>query len=555
MPIGVERFATLCYNLPAPAPIAAPHALKAFRYLDPFKDKKTLASPTPLEILNLVTTGTFNYQRCLSTLPKAEYVVPRQSLADEATAELRKARCLLIHSRLGNGKSIFVYILAFKLAEEGYNCFLCAPDPARVQEDLEILKTFRKVALFFDSYNTAIDVVPQLTELSSDTKFIVAVRTGVQEVRLHEIMAKLPSPMRRISLNGLHEQDREDFKRLLDTSGVRTPTLEGTIDQCTAMREVVVSLYDNPDIKARIEGELAPLLNDQSFKAVFIVSQLLKWIGEDLGAGFLRTVTQRDAYAEIARFREFAIDIFSLDNDELHVRSALFAEYLIQTHFTTIDILDCVFRIIVESATRRTERRYQRVLSTLMRVSNLRQLLRKDANRHYCLMDFFDRLHGAEEVNKEPLFWLQYSILMVDGEDLIAAERFLDTAYARAAASHGFQTYQIDTHALWLYLLIEERENTPTVQRFDRIMEKAELVLAMIGDESHRPHAIRVLQGIEPFAWARASVLSVAERNALVVQCNRLIEQLDRLSSEVLADCDARAVRGSLVRARGRFAM
>ena len=55
-------------------------------------------------------------------------------------------------------------------------------------------------------------------------------------------------------------------------------------------------------------------------------------------------------------------------------------------------------------------------------------------------------LHRDIGVNNEPLFWLQYSILMMDSDDLIAAERFLGTAYARASKIHGFRTFQMDTH-------------------------------------------------------------------------------------------------------------
>ena len=93
------------------------------RYLDPIRDRKTLSRPTAIEVLNLVTYGSFNYERCLGTLPRAEYVVPRQRLAREATERLKVARCLIVHSRIGNGKTIFLYILSHMLSQQGYRCF------------------------------------------------------------------------------------------------------------------------------------------------------------------------------------------------------------------------------------------------------------------------------------------------------------------------------------------------------------------------------------------------------------------------------------------------
>jgi hypothetical protein len=554
LPIGIEGFAELCRTLPRPERLANPHSLKAFKYLDPFKDKRALAAPTPLEILRLVTYGTFNYLRCLSTLPRAEYVVPRQKLADQAAKELATARCLVVHSRLGNGKSIFLHILAHKLSEAGYHCFMCRTNPLVSQNDLDLLQTFDKTAIFFDSYNTAIDLIEELTKLTPEPKFVVAVRSGVQEVRLHEIQQRLPKPLWRLSLNGIEEDDKNDFRLLLDRSGVRTPNLEAGIEQCNDFREVVVSLYDNREIKEKITNELEPISKDKNFRKVFIVSNLIKWVGQDVEAAFIRSVTGRDAYAEMTRFPEIAGDMFRLYDDELQVRSALFAEYLIQNHFTTADILECVYDIVVEAVKRKKERQYQAITSQLMQVSNLKRALRNDPHHQGALIGLFEKAQRDIEINKEPLFWLQYTILMIDDNNLAAAERFLETAYARAAASPGFRTYQIDTQALRLYLLLEERARDPHVLRFDQIIEKMELVLAMIGDESHRGHAIRVLEGIEPFIAARVSALAGGEMDGLDLQFSRLVDNLDRLSPEIRAQSGSDQVKASILRARQRIA-
>ena len=130
LPIGTDGFAELCRTLPKTEHNVDPYTLKAFQYLDPFKDKRTLSPPTANEILNLVTYGTFNYQRCLATLPGGEYVVPRQRLAVEAAAQLIHARCLLVHSRIGNGKKYFPAHLGVYAFSTGLPLFLVAFQPA-----------------------------------------------------------------------------------------------------------------------------------------------------------------------------------------------------------------------------------------------------------------------------------------------------------------------------------------------------------------------------------------------------------------------------------------
>jgi hypothetical protein len=553
LPLDAREFAELCRTLPKPPPVTELNAIKAFRYLNPFLDKKTLAPPTSIEIRNLMTYGTFNYQRCLSTLPESTYVVARQRLANEALARLKDARCLIVHSRLGNGKSIFLHILAHKLAADGYRCFLCRQNPMLLQRDLEQLKALKKIAIFFDSYNTAIDVIEQLSELLSETKFIVAVRTSVQDVRLHEIQARLPAPLSRMSLNKIDREDIANFQDLLYRSGVQSADLPRLIDRCNDMREVIVSLFDHLEISEKIQNDFVPLLQNRNFKRVFVASQLLKWVGEDVGSAFLRTVTGLDAYAEMAKFREITGDVFSMEDDGLQVRSAIFSQYLIERHLTTPDILDSIYSIVVEAVKRKKERRYQPIVSSLVRVSNLKRALQRDPDHQTSLIGLFERLRRDIDVNREPLFWLQYSFLMTDASDLEAAERFLDTAYERARQNPGFQTYQIDTHALRLLLLIEEQNRANTnVPRFERVIQKLELVLSMVADESHRPYAVKVLAGLEPFVVARLSALSLSERNLLVIQFHRIVDNLDRLSPDARAQSGSDQVKASILRAKER---
>ena len=386
LPVEVTGFAHLCRTLPKPESTDNLHTLKAFRYIDPIKDKRTLAPPTAVEILNLMTYGTFNYQRCLSTLPRAEYVAPRRELVDKSVNELKDARCLLIHSYLGNGKTIFLHILAHTLSEQGYRCFISRTDPIILKRDLEILARFPKLVIFFDSYNAAIEIIERLSQDLPKAKFIVSIRTGIQDVRLHEIRSRLPEPLHRIGLNGIQPQDTDDFKNLLDKSGVRVQDMEEQIDRCGNFREIVVSLYDNMHIKEKIKTAIEPIFREQNSRNIFISSHLLCWVGQDIDAAFLRNVTGSDAYAELAKFEDVSRDFFRFDDDEIYVRSATFSEYLIQNHMNSGDIVDCVHQIIVAAVRRKETRHYRSILSSLMRYSILDRALKNELDRSKILV-------------------------------------------------------------------------------------------------------------------------------------------------------------------------
>lgn len=557
LPIGMDAFSDLCKTLPPPQPSTSdPHSLKLFRYLDPLKDKRTLAPPTAVEILNLLRYGAFNRQRCISTLPKAQYVVPRQALANEAAEKLATARCLLVHSRIGNGKTTFLHILAHRLFEAGYRCFWCkSGTPAlhsyhpHLRRDIQTLRSLGNAVIIFDSYDTAIELADALSESLSDVKFIVSVRTGVHSVRTHEIHSKLPDPIRSVNLNGIQQTDVDDFRKLLDSIGISTDEQRRLVRHKNDFRDVMLTLFDNATVRNGILEALSPLLDDADYKRVFIVCQVLKWVGQEADDALLRIVTRSDPYLQIRRYPDVSADIFSFEDDNLGVRSSILSEYLINHHLTTEDVIAWIYKIVVEAVKRKRERRNRTILTRLMRFSLLHQAFRNDARRLERLTDLFELWRRDDLINREPLFWLQYAILKTEANDLQLAESFIETAYSRAHEIPGFRTYQIDTYALRLLLLLETRAaDAGPVRRFDRIIDKLEQVRPMIGDVNYRWHAVQVLAELEPFVALRTGSMSNGERIALVHQLRLLLQNMQLLTAEARAETGADKVERKVER-------
>ena len=189
-----------------------------------------------------------------------------------------------------------------------------------------------------------------------------------------------------------------------------------------------------------------------------------------------------------------------------------------------------------------------------MQFSNLNRALRKEPDRLEKLTSLFERLRLNNDVNEEPLFWLQYSILKTDSGDLKEAEGFIRTAYHHAQARPNFQTFQIDTYALGLFLRIEQMtKNTSRVARFDEIIAKMERVRLMIGDESRRFHAIQVLKYIDPFVAARMPSLSRSEMNVTIFNLNLLIDSLNHLPSDDRQQTGSDKIKETISRACQRI--
>lgn len=392
-------------------------------------------------------------------------------------------------------------------------------------------------------------MIPIFEELLPDAKYVVNVRTGLQEVRLHEIQEKMPAPVRRVSLNGIKPSERQTFKHLLDEAGLLGSNLAHEIDKGGDYREIVTTIYNHEGIRTQLAEAIKPLLADSNTHRILITSLLLSWIGQKFEPALLRAVTERDPYAELKRHEIIAAEIFKLDDNDLEVRSPLFAEYVLREHCASDDLLAVIEKLIVIAVRRKRERGFQGILSKLMRVATLKTVI-VGVKGLDTIESLFQNLQRDIEVNKEPLFWLQYAILESEMKNFAEAESFLDTAYKRAESSPGFQTFQIDTYALRLLLRIEELNSSKDVIRFEQILTTSELVLSMITDQNRRFHAIQVLEGFEPFVKARAHVMSVSERNAMVFQLSRLESALSGLSSEIRAETGSDLIKRSLARSR-----
>jgi hypothetical protein len=278
---------------------------------------------------------------------------------------------------------------------------------------------------------------------------------------------------------------------------------------------------------------------------------LVHWIGEDAAPSFLRAVTGADAFVEVSRVKDVAGEILRLEDDELQIRSAVFAHYVVQHLSQPADLAESIYSLVICAAQRKNEPRYRVIMAALMQFARLRELVRHYADRERFIEELYEKLRYHAAVNDEPLFWLQYAILMIERDNLHAADEFLISAYARAVAKPGFRTYQIDTQACRLLLLRETRDvSSPTVQRFEELIDKIELVGNMVGEESHRYYAIRVLEDVPPFVHARRAALTVGEANVLVFWLAKIGETLERLSPEVRAETGSDRILSQVVQAR-----
>ncbi|WP_193171271.1 SIR2 family protein [Nisaea nitritireducens] len=528
VPVGFEKFAELSKTLPKPERPQSLNALQSFKYLRPGLDSKTLADPTPVEIINLVSFGTFSQSRFFNTRSDSSYVAPRSELIEDTLEYLKDARTVLVHSKLGNGKTIFASILAAKATTKGYTCLLWRRAGRNLAQDLEVVATHNRVLVIFDDYDAAIENIERVAAGAPAARFVVTVRTGQQEVRYHEIVQRLPQAIKRVNLNSFGDSDREQLLKILRRAGAQVDDLEEVVRSAREIRDIVTQLYNHSEIREKIHDVVVAI--PSSIKQILVFAALIKWTGVEMSDDYLQELAGRDIYIELRGARGIANDILDVHDDRVEMRSALLSEFLIQRIFPPNDVLDGCYQISTASTRRRTDRAHRRLAGELMKFSTLQRFLKFQAASDEALDRHFVRLSNDTAINDEPLFWLQYALFMKSSGDLPKARMFLRAGYERARKLDGFKTFQLDTQALSIYLLQEIESQSDLVEGFEEILSSIHTVTDMIADQSHRHYAIEVIGEIPAFVEIRSKALTQPEKVALVFQLNRASQLLSETS-------------------------
>lgn len=513
-PIGLEGFATLCKTRIAPSAIQDFRSLKAFRLLETHPDKKSVTVPTLTEIRDFLIHGRLSPSRLMSTLPQSVYAIPRSAEAEKAADLLDQNTSIIVDGRLGNGKTVFHWLLFNRLVQKGYRCVsLRIPDNIP-HLDLSFLAIQQKLVIFIENYTSTQEVIAALHQALPNAKFVIEVRTSIYEVRLFEVEAKIPKPYARVSLNRLSDTDYKNFDELCRAAGisVNITTLKA---QRGELRELLLNAFDNAAIKDKIRSDLQRSFANPDAKRIIIIAFLLQLVQAPIDAEFLRLITGTDPFSVLRLNVEDSEEFFSLAEGNIALRSPVFAEFSIREFVSTKDLADAVHDCAVFCANRKDTPRFRQMLTAMTQFTRLREAFSAAQDPISVIRSVYERLRWYPNIKDEPLFWLQYCILEIDAGNTVMAKSLIDFAYDKAKLrGPTYKTYQIDTQNLRILISLF-KSNQMNSELFDDLIEFIDVVTKMISTDSHRGYAIKVLESLPEAVRHRAQNLNDGEKAAL----------------------------------------
>jgi hypothetical protein len=352
---AVQGFAQECLAVQVAKKPQHANALQAFRYFDLLKDDKVAVKPSPLEIQSLLTFGKFNIQRLLSTFPKPSYIAPRERKITETLEKLNSNKAVILHSKIGNGKSIFKNSLMCALSQKAFACYEVRENVVPPAAEIEFLRSQPRVIILFSDYDSAFSNIHLFSDMPENTKFIIEMNTGTLQVRRSEVFSRIPTPIDRVDLNYLSSVDCDELYELLDKAGLAPKNFKHLFKENSEMRDIVLSVFDNVFVAGNIDKAIRPLLQNADAKMVLLCSAILKALGLATDPSFLRAISRVDAYRVLSEAGEGAYEFVDFSHDRVEPHSSLFSEFLIRRYLSADEFAAAVFRMASEAARRMNE--------------------------------------------------------------------------------------------------------------------------------------------------------------------------------------------------------
>ncbi|WAC28323.1 SIR2 family protein [Ancylobacter sp. SL191] len=414
---------------------------------------------------------------------------------------------VVIHSSVGNGKTIFIWQIAFAHALGGFRIFELLGEPEDVSNIISFINNstdnYLIIAEDISRYNR---IISQILDLSKkNIRLITSARSSLFETSRHVIDERLGK--RRfveIDLNLVSNSEIINIVKYLEVNGLLGSKAELTSDgkkkfienECKGqMRDVVLSLYEGGALHDRVENYLNGLRNiPKDIFDLTVLGALLTVAGFSRFSK-LHVATElsnfsgsyeriRDAYA-VGNLQ----DIIRIEAGEILFGSPALAQFVLSNSVgieTTLDVAKRALRYISDYLYDDTD--FDALTRGLLKFSVYSKIFGNNRYIENHMDKFYDECRELKVATKDPLFLVQRSIANMTGKRFDIASKFVETAYGMAKRRPNYNTYQIETHEAKLLLSISlEFGFSDNLSREKRAMSLLTSVLRRRNDDLYHP--------------------------------------------------------------------
>jgi SIR2-like domain len=537
--IGIEAFSKIVVEVSNPTG-PTDHE---YTWLFPFSLPTTPKEPDDKAAIELLTMGTIDDEGMAWAVNAEEstYCV----LRDEAFAILKELdngkRWFLIHSDLGNGKSVLKQQLSQFMSIRGYAVYWDSDFDLNKEADLtELGREPGKVAVFIDESSDRFSVIDGLLRINHpNIAVFVCVRSTLYELGEARYEEYLPRDYIPMDANSLTDADVTAFVRLFNALGLwgsrarDVDTQKESFIKVECQRQIaklIVSVFEESEIGRRITSAASKTINGKTdVSALIILSFLFSRIGHPPRPTVLSEVLGIDVWA-LVKTEEFhrAAEFIRFKDGFVTARSSIISSFLLRRALSPENLLWQVEKFVRRLSRIKRDATLHHVFTELQRFAVLEGIIESGRKREL-IIGYFQAIKDIGE--RSALFWLQYAMARLAYGEFKQSALYFENARS-LARGNSKDTMEVNNH--YARLLLDSRTKSDEYSDYFDAFEMAHGILLHqmnLGSNRHFPY--RQAKKYVEFISFRKGRLTDAQIGRFVLACKQVIQAIGHLKGAI----------------------
>ena len=426
------------------------------------------------DVLELLVKGELK----ITFLNQPGYCVHRNDSIESVYEQLEEKDVVILQSKLGNGKTIFLECLANNLLEN-YNVYFLR-NLENYVDDLQLILSNenRCSVIMIDDYGNYVQFVKELgKDFPDHLKLVMTCRTAININLYYDLTEKYGYPEEKIGLCDLDTMSDGDITDLvkvfdmnrlwgkLDTMNPSQKKKKIRKEYGANLSKVFYLLLESKIIEEQLQ-KVVNVLNEKMALRDFVIVQAINSLCrlQFSYADICRFVNISDSLLQSYAMDEDVREILDNDRQRFVISSAIYTQYLVRQSNMKKEMIEALTRLYEECAENDAwTKKYAQQRKFLVSRSNIKFVFstqkKLNETEENEIFGYYDSIKNLPTATDNPFFWLQFGITALNLEEYSFTRICFDNAYANAEKMNDFDSYQIDTHYARLLLCSEMSNN------------------------------------------------------------------------------------------------
>ena len=392
-----------------------------------------------------------------------EALVNRDKVA-EVIQEIEQGKSVIIHSDLGNGKSVFVNQIV-DLCQDLEFYYLKQINNQRVLSEIKsFCEDGKEKVLICDPANVYLDILSKFADFDlKNIKFILVMRSSMYDNyynSIYDIIDRMSNVqfINSINLDELSDCEIELLDKLVlkygfygDLAGVSGQRrIEYLKKKCNSrFQNILIYLFESTHIIDRFVENIVNINGNSDLRRILILTFISGILELGLNTNDYKILLDLQDVERAIKRNKNCGELVDVERGKIVIKSSIIAKELMMR--TEVFTQDEVFDVLVGTMKKLDNLylgsdKYKNAMINLVSCSYLSYVFgyKMESNK---FIEYYEKVKELNFCKHNLFFWEQYAIVCVNLNQFDRAGSYFKTAYSFAKQKgHLFSAYQIDNH-------------------------------------------------------------------------------------------------------------